>query len=80
MVSVAGARIAAPSPCTARAIISHVWFWARPPSRLADREHGETDQEDLAATEEISRTAAEEEKSGECQRVRVDDPLQARAW
>jgi len=34
IVSVAGARIAAPNPCSARAPISMAWLWDKPPIRL----------------------------------------------
>jgi hypothetical protein len=35
MVRVAGDKNAPPIPWTARAVVSHAEFWARPPARLA---------------------------------------------
>ena len=42
------------------------------------REHREADQEDAASAEEVGGPTAQKQEAGEGQRVRVDDPLQAR--
>ena len=73
--SAAGERIAAPSPWTPRATISHASDWGQAGAR-GDREHGQPEHENPPAPEQVRRPAAEQQEAAEGQGVGVDDPLQ----
>ena len=51
----------------------------QPAEEARRREHREADQEHLATTEKVGRPAAQQEETGERQRVGVHDPLQSRS-
>jgi hypothetical protein len=68
---------AAPSPCTARAPISHAGL-CQPAGQRGQREHSEPDHEHASAPHQIGDPAAEEQETAEGQHVRVDHPGEAR--
>ena len=74
----AGETSAAPRPCSARPPTSTPDDVAIP---LIERRDGEDDHagdEEPLPSEQVGRAAAEQEEAAEDERVRVDDPLQAR--
>ena len=76
MVSVDGARTAAPSPWTARAASSCQPSCARPPAREASVKSAEPHEEHPLAPEQVAGPPAEQHEPGERDRVGVDHPLQ----
>ena len=73
----AGDRTAAPTPCSDRAAMRVAWLVANPPSRLADGEQAEADQEDPPPTEQVGQASAEQEQAAEGQGVGGHHPLEA---
>ena len=76
IVSVAGDKMAPPSPCAARAAISMAWSCARPPNRLATVNTPRPSEEDAPAAEQVGGAPTEQEETGEGERVSVQHPLQ----
>ena len=76
--SAAGSMIAPPSPCTARPAISNASLRRERARQRSDREQGESEHQDPAATEQIRGATAEQQEAAERQRVRGYHPLQAR--
>ncbi len=75
--SVAGATIAPPNPCSARAAISRLRESASAHASEDSVNSATPDEEHSPAAEQVGRAAAQHQESGERQRVGVDHPLQA---
>ena len=71
-----GVMIAAPTPWIARAAISAPGDQASPHSSEASVKSSEPDHEQPAAAEQVGGTAAQQEQTGEGERVGADHPLQ----
>ena len=71
-----GATTAAPTPCTARAAISHQPVGAMPMRNDAVHEHRQAGDEHPAAAEQVAEPGAEQQQAAEDQRVGVLHPGQ----
>ena len=74
----AAAMIAPPRPCSARAPTSISWVCAAPPMSEASANMSSPVTNVRRLAEQVGGTPAEHQKSGERDRVGVDDPLQVR--